>query len=1374
MAVTNRLLQSYRTRIVKGCSAQNGVPTMKSCPGHGSIRPDRASEEADSRHPSGEIDDAKRRPVNMQVFPCVRTCALRRLLSSLLGRTLGSSLERITFPSVAELGEQRHVQHPVAKPPQGEFPVPEYRTELPDCVPRGVVTVVSPNSGPAPGSDLCSSERTRVVLSAFKPAEFMTASASIIAALDLYSRSAIQREGPQPFIWCTTRKSDEISVEFLQRAVAGADGVLIEVAALLRGPQKRRCEGDRLLLRDLLAPQGSLFPKSPLLWYLICLKIETLEPDRSPGGVPSLCSGAGIVISLPPPSANTVEVLAFPLRPPHPPVLNIHSLNDCLHQALRILRVFLWGEQRKAVDGSLLGDANGVEPSPGGKKDSGKWQKPRLSRKTLMKCCLVKWIIASTAPEGPVCTAQAPPAQSAQVRSWGGPQGVPHAPRGRERAAIDRQLAPHHTSPAAGSRIASPDAERVLSNFSCASRSRGIELWLSSPANAITQGGRDRQREGASGDPMDTSAGSRGQGGVEGGSTPELLVYPFEELADQRAQRTELSRRAKPDTSKHKAQTNKAEKPSASGWWASNPLSILVDRGEEYRGWRSVPDASGHRAGMGIHGMELFAVGVVIILFVAVLKQFGILEPMSMEGRVAPQPNETCPLEPWPPGVTGQTLKAPCPACALCAFPGPWFQASGKHPAVMMRLRSLSRACCNFGLLCLSISFMTPSWPQALRGLRAWNSSDSDLELSTVRHQPEGLEQLQAQTKFTKKELQSLYRGFKNAPPILTTALSPTLPLPETPSSPPHVQAKRPGMARVSTAPREQRPLGLEDRQSRAFEPLPKRLPAAPSVMGEGWRDPVQVCGGGARVCGSRNRQEAAVFTKDGGTFGRGVGGEQDDLPPVLAPAADATTYAHFLFNAFDIDRNGSIRFEDFVIGLSVLLRGSVTEKLNWAFNLYDINKDGYITKEEMLAIMKSIYDMMGRYTYPCVRDDAPFEHVEKFFQKMDRNRDGVVTIDEFMETCQKFLVLNALPHSFHLCPLVEGGAPSERDSRRHRRPVESQQHARGGTLRGGQPAARSGLGMGVGKNTTSKSMDSGGGADAKYEEEPSKHATAFYPIQVSRGGAARTPDPCQSRSDNSFSGVPSWDPKLLLFTLRKHRPRIRGPATEPSRAAQARDEPPGGIAPACAVTSSLAPGGGDAPVKELLREENKRVTATIAIATAAAGLDTTRAALAGPRVTGNRSGSFLESRRAAGSVRAGQGVTGGGSGVVRVHFALAIPYRREVSLTHQPPDRTELDNGPNPSSLLAAVQSNAYRGMVVVNGVAQSAGDQDTEDTELMAIYTREGGTAEKVTHARRPAGPASVLALFHMGGVTQQRWRQQQEHEGLNWGKPLTHAYS
>ncbi|XP_058134081.1 calsenilin isoform X3 [Dasypus novemcinctus] len=215
---------------------------------------------------------------------------------------------------------------------------------------------------------------------------------------------------------------------------------------------------------------------------------------------------------------------------------------------------------------------------------------------------------------------------------------------------------------------------------------------------------------------------------------------------------------------------------------------------------------------MGIQGMELCAVAVVLLLFVAVLKQFGILEPMSME-----------------------------------------------------------------------------------------DSSDSELELCTVRHQPEGLAQLQAQTKFSKKELQSLYRGFKN-----------------------------------------ECPTGLVDEDT--FK---------------------------------------TIYSQ-------------------FFPQGDATTYAHFLFSAFDADRNGAICFEDFVVGLSTLLRGTVHEKLRWAFNLYDINKDGLVTKEEMLAIVKSIYDMMGRRTCPVLRPDAPLEHVERFFLKMDRNQDGVVTIDEFLETCQK------------------------------------------------------------------------------------------------------------------------------------------------------------------------------------------------------------------------------------------------------------------------------------------------------------------------------------------------------------------------------------
>lgn len=48
------------------------------------------------------------------------------------------------------------------------------------------------------------------------------------------------------------------------------------------------------------------------------------------------------------------------------------------------------------------------------------------------------------------------------------------------------------------------------------------------------------------------------------------------------------------------------------------------------------------------------------------------------------------------------------------------------------------------------------------RGSLLADSSDADVELPSIRHQPEGLEQLLARTNFTKTELQSLYRGFKN------------------------------------------------------------------------------------------------------------------------------------------------------------------------------------------------------------------------------------------------------------------------------------------------------------------------------------------------------------------------------------------------------------------------------------------------------------------------------------------------------------------------------------------------------------------------------------------------------------------------------------
>lgn len=52
-------------------------------------------------------------------------------------------------------------------------------------------------------------------------------------------------------------------------------------------------------------------------------------------------------------------------------------------------------------------------------------------------------------------------------------------------------------------------------------------------------------------------------------------------------------------------------------------------------------------------------------------------------------------------------------------------------------------------------------------------------------------------------------------------------------------------------------------------------------------------------------------------------------------------------------------------MGLSILLRGTIQEKLNWAFNLYDINKDGYITKEVwILSCPHAVLKTLKKYIF--------------------------------------------------------------------------------------------------------------------------------------------------------------------------------------------------------------------------------------------------------------------------------------------------------------------------------------------------------------------------------------------------------------------------
>ncbi len=72
-------------------------------------------------------------------------------------------------------------------------------------------------------------------------------------------------------------------------------------------------------------------------------------------------------------------------------------------------------------------------------------------------------------------------------------------------------------------------------------------------------------------------------------------------------------------------------------------------------------------------------------------------------------------------------------------------------------------------------------------------------------------------------------------------------------------------------------------------------------------------------------------------------------------------------------------------MGLSILSRGTMEEKLRWIFSLYDINKDGKVSQDELILIVQSMYDLMGKSTNPPILDEVPKAHAELAFKVKSR-----------------------------------------------------------------------------------------------------------------------------------------------------------------------------------------------------------------------------------------------------------------------------------------------------------------------------------------------------------------------------------------------------
>lgn len=128
----------------------------------------------------------------------------------------------------------------------------------------------------------------------------------------------------------------------------------------------------------------------------------------------------------------------------------------------------------------------------------------------------------------------------------------------------------------------------------------------------------------------------------------------------------------------------------------------------------------------------------------------------------------------------------------------------------------------------------------------------------------------------------------------------------------------------------------------------------------------------------------------------------------------DASEFANHVFRTFDSDRSGFIDFKEFMYSLSTTSRGSLEEKLEWAFKIYDVDGDGYVTKHEMESIIRSVYKM---YTDSRMgKKETPEQRTARIFEKFDSNKDGKLTMEEFKDGARSdpFLVLMMQYKSLH------------------------------------------------------------------------------------------------------------------------------------------------------------------------------------------------------------------------------------------------------------------------------------------------------------------------------------------------------------------------
>jgi len=106
-------------------------------------------------------------------------------------------------------------------------------------------------------------------------------------------------------------------------------------------------------------------------------------------------------------------------------------------------------------------------------------------------------------------------------------------------------------------------------------------------------------------------------------------------------------------------------------------------------------------------------------------------------------------------------------------------------------------------------------------------------------------------------------------------------------------------------------------------------------------------------------------------------------------------------FRAYDRNSDGIVDDNEFVVGLSRMIRGDAEEMTEFCYYVYDMNGDRSLAREELFHCLKGCL-MPGYGMDEDELEDGEKDIVEMAMKKLDVNRDGQITYDDFQNAVKR------------------------------------------------------------------------------------------------------------------------------------------------------------------------------------------------------------------------------------------------------------------------------------------------------------------------------------------------------------------------------------